>query len=133
MADDAKDIDKDLEFLKKVPNLMAYKPNDKLIDFKLMKHKLKNGLDRTKKKLLKRCREAGFSKDEIIETLLCLIDNRAEDLASFQALKFLHDEELYKALKLYLDAQQELDELQGEKSRPAPPKLTLIKNPRFKK
>ena len=97
-------------FLKRFQVLMARRPEEKLVKFKLLKHKNYREQKAILKETLEECREAGFSAEEINDILISFIEAGLENEAKLIALAELLNRELSKVARYFLNQCDELDE-----------------------
>lgn len=126
--------DKDLEFIKTNATnfLMAHRPKDKLIKFKLEKHRIHHILEESNKKIIEdivSLADDGEDIDEfqIIEDLKGWINTLAEMLTEQWALNTVLNDELAKMARNFLSKCREVDALTGEKPKSKKPDLKVVK------
>ncbi len=125
MADTAKKVDKDQEFLNRYSDLKMSGPKDILEEYKRRKKKIRRDLYQSLDEIALRFHRAGESEEEIMEHLL---EMHMELVANFGALSQLFEIELHKNIGTVIKLSEKIDELEGKENMPPKPHLTLIKS-----
>jgi hypothetical protein len=114
-----KEKTRDEELLAKCPMLLARKQGaaGRLAQFKLDKHDFFRQRQEVHQRGLDELHASGASKDEIIETLLMLLEVATEDYAMLKALTYGLNDELVAVARILLR------ERQGQAPKPHPTRV----------
>jgi hypothetical protein len=117
--------DPDLLFLEKFQLLMIRKPDEKLIEFKLLKHEYLNEQKNILNESLKEYEKAKLSNADKNELLMHYIKLSMEDEAKFMALSELLNDELKKVARYFFNKCRDLDEKERKEKYPG---LRVVKS-----